>query len=226
MYVLRLLIDEPLPLNEGLLEPVAVTIPEGLLNPPFSADPTACPAVAGGNVEISQLLVEAMLTAFGAGAQSQGTMNNVIFGNESFGFYETLGGGAGALAAFPGESAVHTHMTNTHLSDIEILEHAFPVRVLRCLVRRGSGGAGAARGGDGIERLYEFLTDLDASVLAERRVIGPRGLAGGSQGLPGDQELRDPFGGVLAHPFTAGRVRRGQLLRVLTPGGGGVGPPR
>ncbi|VAX40726.1 5-oxoprolinase, HyuA-like domain / 5-oxoprolinase, HyuB-like domain, partial [hydrothermal vent metagenome] len=231
MYVLRLLLDEDLPLNEGLLRPVELRIPEGLLNPPFpdgthspkgAGVAPASPAVAGGNVEISQLLVETMLTALGLCAQSQGTMNNVVFGNESFGFYETLGGGSGGCPGCPGESAVHTHMTNTALTDPEILEHRFPVRLERSALRRHSGGHGAAPGGDGLERAYRFLVDTRVGFLTGR-VVPPRGLAGGCDGKPVSATL-------LLGPYTPKKLSTttlqmaiNTLLFVQTPGGGGFG---
>jgi len=220
VYVMRVLLREPLPLNEGLLEPVEIRLPAGFLNPPFHDDPSACPAVAGGNVEVSQLVVESILSALRLCAQSQGTMNNVVFGSSEFGFYETLAGGAGAGPGFDGESAVHSHMTNTKLSDIEVLEFRYPVRLRMCRVRRGSGAEGLHRGGDGMERVYEFLSDVDASVLAERRIVAPRGLHSGGQGLVGAQHVLRAGGSA---PFTSGRIRAGECLQVLTPGGGGWG---
>ncbi|HYG65132.1 MAG TPA: hydantoinase B/oxoprolinase family protein, partial [Thermoanaerobaculia bacterium] len=140
IYVLRLLIAEPLPLNEGLLRAVEIHVPEGMLNPPFPDDPAEAPAVVGGNVETSQRLVDTLLKALRLAACSQGTMNNLLFGNERFGFYETVCGGAGGGPGFGGASAVHTHMTNTRITDPEVLEHRYPVRLERSAIRRGSGG--------------------------------------------------------------------------------------
>jgi len=220
VYVLRLLIDEDLPLNEGLLEPVELRIPGGMLDPEFHNDPAACPAVAGGNVEISQLLVESMLTALGLCAQSQGTMNNVVFGNESFGVYETLGGGCGAGPGYAGASAVHSHMTNTSLTDIEILEHRHPVRIERCTVRRGSGGRGRWPGGDGLVREYHFLTAVQIGVLFGRDRAAS-GLEGGSAGAVAKFVLTQPDG--TEGPMGAGTVtgEEGAKLLIETPGGGG-----
>jgi len=226
MYVLRLLIDEPLPLNEGLLDPVDLRIPPGVLNPAFAHNPRECPAVAGGNVEISQLVVETMLSALGECAQSQGTMNNVVFGDSSFGFYETLGGGSGAALGWRGESAIHTHMTNTFVTDPELLEFRAPVRLERCAIRRASGGDGHWAGGDGMERVYRFLRTLDVSVLAERRARRPGGLLGGKPGMPGSQTLLHANGTVAVEGFVEGRIEAAQALRVLTPGGGGYGAPQ
>ncbi|MDQ7013018.1 MAG: hydantoinase B/oxoprolinase family protein [Planctomycetota bacterium] len=220
VYVLRLLIDEDLPLNEGLLEPVELRIPRGMLDPEFHHDPAACPAVAGGNVEMSQLLVESMLTALGLCAQSQGTMNNIVFGNESFGVYETLGGGCGAGPGYPGASAAHSHMTNTSLTDLEILEHRHPVRIERCTVRRGSGGRGRWPGGDGLVREYHFLTAVQIGVLSGRDRAAS-GLEGGSAGALAKFVLTQPDG--TEEPLGAGTVtgEAGAKLLIETPGGGG-----
>ncbi|HZN60021.1 MAG TPA: hydantoinase B/oxoprolinase family protein, partial [Planctomycetota bacterium] len=140
LYVLRLLVDEPLPLNEGLLAPVRLVIPQGILRPDFPLDPLRAPAVFGGNVETSQRLVGLLLKALGLAASSQGTMNNVVFGNEATSYYETVCGGCGAGPAFDGASAVHSHMTNTRITDPEVIEHRYPVRLERFEIRRGSGG--------------------------------------------------------------------------------------
>ncbi|MCC7389085.1 MAG: hydantoinase B/oxoprolinase family protein [Phycisphaerales bacterium] len=222
IYLLRLLIDENLPLNEGLLSPVSLVIPEGLLNPGFPADPAHCPAVAGGNVEISQLVVEAMLTALGLVAQSQGTMNNTVLGNESFGFYETLGGGAGAGPDFSGESSIHTHMTNTALTDPEIVEQRHPIRIESCVIRRGSGGAGAHPGGDGMIRRYRFLSPIWVGLLTGR-ASQPRGAQGGKPGGFGAAKLVFPGGREVVLAEITHRVPPGTLLEVATPGGGGFG---
>jgi 5-oxoprolinase (ATP-hydrolysing) len=222
IYLLRLLIDENLPLNEGLLGPVSLVIPEGLLNPPFPADPALCPAVAGGNVEISQLVVEAMLTALGLAAQGQGTMNNTVLGNESFGFYETLGGGAGAGPDFSGESSIHTHMTNTALTDPEIVEQRHPIRIESCVIRRGSGGAGERTGGDGMIRRYRFLSPACVGLLTGR-ASPPRGAQGGKSGDFGEAKLVLPDGREIILGEITHRVPAGTLLEVATPGGGGFG---
>ncbi|MGA2053446.1 MAG: hydantoinase B/oxoprolinase family protein, partial [Opitutales bacterium] len=221
LYVLRLLAGGDLPLNEGLLEPVEIVLPEGLLNPPFTGDAERDPAVAGGNVETSQRVVDALLLAFGQAACSQGTMNNLIFGDATRGYYETVGGGAGAGPGFAGASAVHVHMTNTAITDAEVLERRYPVRLRRFAVRRGSGGAGKWRGGDGMIRELEFLAAQSVSMLTQRRASGPDGVAGGSAGVPGKQTLRRMDGSVevlgsLAH-FEA---QAGDVLTMETPGGG------
>ncbi|MFV2068379.1 MAG: hydantoinase B/oxoprolinase family protein, partial [Pirellulales bacterium] len=169
MYVMRLLIDEPIPLNQGVLNPVRIVLPEGLLNPPEGPTPGTTPAVVGGNVETSQRVVDVLLGALQLAAASQGTMNNLLFGDETFGYYETICGGAGATRGAGGADCVHTHMTNTRLTDPEVLERRFPVRVRRFTIRRGSAGAGAWRGGDGVVRELEFLRQMEVSLLSQRR---------------------------------------------------------
>ncbi len=225
MYVLRALLDEDIPLNQGVLAPVEIRIPEGLLNPPEAAKAEDCPAVVGGNVETSQRVVDVLLGALGVAAASQGTMNNLLFGDATFGYYETICGGSGATAESPGADAVHTHMTNTRLTDPEVLERRYPVRVRSFSIRRGSGGAGANPGGDGIVRELEFLTPLEVSILSQRRgPYPPYGLAGGEAGELGRNTLTRAGG---SQESLAGRaqfrVQPGDVLRVETPGGGGFG---
>lgn len=217
LYVLRLLVGEPIPLNEGCWRHVDVVLPEGsLLNPGPER------AVAGGNVETSQRVVDVLLAALGLSAASQGTMNNLSFGNEHFGYYETLGGGTGAGPDFDGASAVHSHMTNTRLTDPEVLESRFPVRVLETSIRRGSGGAGRHVGGDGLVRELEFLEPVVASLLSDRRVNPPFGLAGGAPARVGVNSLNGrEIGGRAALTLGAG-----DRLRVETPGGGGFAPAK
>jgi 5-oxoprolinase (ATP-hydrolysing) len=192
LYSFRCLIDEDIPLNDGVLDPVTIIVPEGtLLSPPADPDPARCPAVGGGNVETSQRVVDVVLGALGVAAASQGTMNNFLFGRPpepgrpGFGYYETIGGGGGAGPGFVGASAVHTHMTNTRITDPEVLEARYPVRVRQFSIRRGSGGAGRFAGGDGMIRELEFLEPLDVSLVTNRRQLAPFGLAGGSPGSPG-----------------------------------------
>jgi 5-oxoprolinase (ATP-hydrolysing) len=231
LYVLRLLVAEPMPLNEGLLRPIEIRMPPGcLLDPPFSIDapdPESSensPAVVGGNVETSQRLVDALLHALGLVAGGQGTMNNTLFGNPTFGYYETVCGGAGACFGHPGASAVHTHMTNTRITDPEILEHRYPVRLHRFAIRRGSGGAGRFRGGDGAVREIEFLTPVSLSLLTQHRVEAPYGLEGGAPGKRGRQTLIRTNGEREALPPSAAReVGPGDRLLLETPGGGGFG---
>ena len=224
LYALRLLIDAPLPLNEGLLEPIVLKIPEGLLNPPFGGDPAAAPAVVGGNVETSQRLVDTLLKALGLAACSQGTMNNVLFGNARFGYYETVCGGAGAGPGFAGASAVHTHMTNTRITDPEVLELRYPVRLERFAVRRGSGGAGRWPGGDGAVRELRFTEPVSLSILSQHRLEAPYGSGGGEPGRRGRQRLVRAGGGTLAlEGCDQAEAGPGDRLILETPGGGGWG---
>ncbi len=226
LYVLRLLLREPLPLNEGLMHAVTLRIPRGLLNPEFPDDPRRAPAVAGGNVETSQRLVDTLLEALGIAACSQGTMNNVLFGNDRFSYYETVCGGCGAGPGFHGASAVHSHMTNTRITDPEILEARYPVRLLRFSVRPGSGGVGRFRGGDGAVREILFLEPMSLSVLTQHRVERPYGVAGGEPGLPGAQRVVRASGEVVPLGAVDGcEVGPGDRLVLETPGGGGWGVP-
>jgi 5-oxoprolinase (ATP-hydrolysing) len=221
IYVLRALVAERIPLNGGCLDPVEIRVPPGsLLDPPPGA------AVVGGNVETSQRIVDVLLGALEKAAASQGTMNNIAFGDASFGYYETIGGGAGAGPGFDGASGVHTHMTNTRITDPEVLEARHPVRLLEFRLRRGSGGAGRWRGGDGLVRRYEFLAPLTVSLLTERRETAPYGLRGGAPGARGRNavERRDGTTQELRGRATL-RLEAGERLRVETPGGGGFGAP-
>ncbi len=224
LYVLRLLVNEPLPLNEGLMRPVEVRIPEGLLNPDFPADPARAPAVVGGNTEVSQRLVDTLIRALGLAAGSQGTMNNVLWGTGRFGYYETVCGGTGAGPGWDGASGVHSHMTNTRITDAEVVEHRYPVRVERFEIRPGSGGAGRWRGGDGVVRELTFLEPMSLSVLTQHRVERPFGMEGGEPGAPGRQRVIRASGEVeeLA-PVDGREVEAGDRLVLETPGGGGWG---
>lgn len=224
LYVLRLLVGGDLPLNEGLLEPVEIILPIGLLNPAFTGDAASDPAVAGGNVETSQRIVDTLLLAFGRAACSQGTMNNLVFGDATRGYYETIGGGAGAGPGFVGASAVHVHMTNTAITDAEVLERRYPVRLRRFAVRRGSGGPGRWRGGDGLVREIEFLAPQSVSLLTQRRATGPDGVAGGQPGAPGRQVVHRADGTAETLPSLAHfEAASGDVLTIETPGGGGWG---
>jgi 5-oxoprolinase (ATP-hydrolysing) len=225
-YVMRLLVARPVPLNEGLLACIDLHLPaNSMLNPTFDDDPRHAPAVAAGNVETSQHIVTALVRAFGLAADSQTTMNNVLFGNARFGSYETVCGGAGASASAPGASAVHTHMTNTAIADPEILECSYPVRVQQFAIRRNSGGAGANPGGDGAIRELEMLDAVTLSVIGQRRLHGPLGAAGGGDGAPGRQVIIRADGTI--HPLAGvdgAELGVGDRLRLETPGGGGWGP--
>lgn len=226
LYCLRLLIDEDIPLNEGVLAPVRIIVPAGsLLDPPMGATPEQCAAVAGGNVETSQRIVDVVLGALGIAAASQGTMNNLLFGDATFGYYETICGGSGATADRVGADAVHTHMTNTRLTDPEVLERRAPVRLLEFSIRRGSGGAGRHRGGDGVVRRIEFLRPLDVSILSQRRgSYPPYGVAGGEPGALGRNTLLRADGSEQVLPSQAQFLAQpGDQLVIETPGGGGFG---
>ena len=229
IYVLRLWIQEPLPLNEGLLTPVSIILPECMLNPRFSDDPAECPAVVGGNVETSQRLVDTFMEALGFIACGQGTMNNLLFGNqptaaenERFSYYETIGGGCGAGKGFDGANAVHSHMTNTAITDPELLEFRFPVRLERFAIRKGSGGRGVYRGGDGIIRELTFLKPASVSLLTQHRIEAPFGLHGGGEGMRGKQWIEKADGQIIELDSTAAaEVKPGDHLVIETPGGGG-----
>jgi len=226
LYVLRLMIREPLPLNEGLLRTVELRIPEGILNPPFTEDPSTSPAVVGGNVETSQRIVDTLIKALGIAACSQGTMNNVLFGNAGFGYYETVCGGCGATPGHPGASAVHSHMTNTAITDPEIMEHRYPVRLERFSLRRGSGGTGRFPGGDGVIRELTFLEPMSLSLLSQHRRVAPFGVGGGRPGARGTQVLLRPSGEHRSLEGIDGcEVDAGDRLVLETPGGGGWGTP-
>lgn len=222
IYVLRLMLQESLPLNEGLMRAVRVHIPSGMLNPEFPPEPEQAPAVVGGNVETSQRLVDTLLKALELAACSQGTMNNLLFGNERFGYYETICGGAGAGPGFSSADAVHTHMTNTRITDPEILEWRYPVRLERFGIRRGSGGAGRFSGGDGAIREFTFLEKVSLSLLSQHRQQAPYGLAGGQPGKPGEQRIiRSSGETILLHGIDGCEVEPGDRLIIETPGGGG-----
>ena len=219
LYAFRCLVDRDIPLNEGCLSPLELRIPEGcLLNPRWPA------AVAGGNVETSQCVVDALFGALGVAAASQGTMNNLTFGNAAHQYYETLCGGAGAGPGFDGASAVHTHMTNSRLTDAEILELRHPVRVEAFMVRRGSGGAGCYHGGEGVVRRLRFTEDASVALISNRRRIPPFGLAGGEAGAAGRNRLIRADGSVDSLPgIVELELDAGDLLEIATPGGGGFG---
>jgi 5-oxoprolinase (ATP-hydrolysing) len=225
LYVLRLLIAEDIPLNQGVLAPVSIVLPECFLNPPERATAAECAAVVGGNVETSQRIVDTLLGALGIAAASQGTMNNLLFGDKTFGYYETICGGSGATADANGADAVHTHMTNTRLTDPEVLERRYPVRLVEFAIRRGSGGAGKHRGGDGVVRRIEFLRPLDLSILSQRRgPYAPYGVLGGEAGALGRNTLIRRDGTREELPALASlKVDAGDVLIIETPGGGGWG---
>ncbi|MDN3517142.1 hydantoinase B/oxoprolinase family protein [Aquisalimonas lutea] len=217
LYVLRTLVQDAIPLNDGCLEPIDLVIPEAsMLNPEHPA------AVVAGNVEVSQVVTDALYAALGVLANGQGTMNNVTFGNDTYQHYETLCGGAGAGNGFHGASAVHVHMTNSRLTDPEVLETRFPVRLDGFAIRRDSGGGGRWHGGNGVERRLRFLEPMTVAVLANSRSEAPAGIRGGGDGLCGEQfvERSDGAREVLTGTDRAD-MNAGDLFVIRTPGGGG-----
>jgi 5-oxoprolinase (ATP-hydrolysing) len=220
LYVFRTLVDDDIPLNAGCLKPLQVIVPAGcMLNP----EPPA--AVVAGNVETSQCVTNALFGALGVMAASQCTMNNFTFGNDTYQYYETISGGSGAGPDFDGASVVQTHMTNSRLTDPEVLEFRFPVRLESYAIRTGSGGAGRHRGGDGSVRRVRFLEAMTASILSNGRRVPAFGLAGGTAGALGVNRVERHDGSVetLQHIGSA-EMRPGDLFVIETPGGGGYGP--
>ena len=221
LYVFRCLVEDAIPLNEGCLKPIRIVIPEdSMLAPKYPA------AVAAGNVETSQAITDALFGALGVAAESQGTMNNILFGNDRHQYYETVCGGAGAGPGYHGTSAVHTHMTNTRLTDPEILEWRYPVVLESFGVNRGSGGAGRWRGGDGTLRRIRFLEEMELTVLSQHRIIAPYGLAGGEPGRYGRNWVERACGAV--HEMGGQDhcpVAPGDVFVLETPSGGGYGLP-
>jgi 5-oxoprolinase (ATP-hydrolysing) len=219
LYVFRTLVDDDIPLNEGCLRPIELVVPEGsLLYPRPGA------AVVAGNVETSQVVVDALYGALGALAASQGTMNNFTFGDAAHQYYETICGGAGAGPTFDGASVVQTHMTNSRLTDPEVLETRFPVIVEQFSVRRGSGGGGKQKGGDGALRRIRFRAPMTAAILSNRRSTAPFGLNGGSDGDVGANWIERVDGSVTTLTATdKASVAAGEVFVIETPGGGGYG---
>jgi N-methylhydantoinase B/oxoprolinase/acetone carboxylase alpha subunit len=219
LYVFRTLVTDNIPLNAGCLKPLNIIIPEGcLLNPHYPA------AVVAGNVETSQVIVDALYGALGVMAASQGTMNNFTFGNQRYQYYETICGGSGAGMDFDGTDAVHTHMTNSRLTDPEVLEWRFPVLLEQFSIRPHSGGLGQHRGGNGIIRQVQFLEPMTAAILSEHRQVPPFGLNGGEPGLVGRNTVIRQNGSVEALGSTATvEMQAGDTFMIETPGGGGYG---
>ncbi len=222
LYVLRLWVNKPIAMNEGLLERVKIILPTGLLNPDFSGQ--KLPAVVGGNTEVSQRLTDTLLKAFELVACSQGTMNNFLFGNDRFGFYETICGGTGAGPGFGGASGIHSHMTNTRITDPEILELRYPVRLEKFEIRTGSGGKGKWNGGDGIVREVTFKEKVEVNILSQHRVEQPYGLKGGLAGKTGQQKLMSKNGEEkILKGMDSIVAEAGDCIQIQTPGGGGYG---
>jgi 5-oxoprolinase (ATP-hydrolysing) len=220
LYAFRTLVDDAIPMNDGCLRPISLIIPEGsMLAPHYPA------AVVAGNVETSQVVTDTIFAAFSALAPSQGTMNNLTWGDERYQYYETIAGGAGAGPGFDGASAVQTHMTNSRLTDPEVLEERHPVLLERFAIRRGSGGDGEWRGGDGVERRIRFLQPMQASILSNRRRVPPRGICGGGNAAPGvNRVVRAGREEVLGATASV-QMAAGDVFVVETPGGGGFGSP-
>ncbi len=220
LYVFRTLVDDDIPLNAGCLKPLNIVIPEGcMLNPRFPA------AVVAGNVETSQCVTDTLYGALGTMAASQGTMNNFTFGNDRYQYYETICGGSGAGPGFHGTGAVHTHMTNSRLTDPEVLEWRFPVLVQAFSVRRGSGGQGRWAGGDGVVRRILFREAMTAAILSGHRVVPPFGMAGGGPGEVGRNSVERAGGATEVLGGTdQTEMAPGDVFVIETPGGGGYGP--
>lgn len=218
IYVLRTLLNEDLPLNEGFLKPIETVVPkDSLLNPSSEA------AVAGGNVTTSQRIVDVLLRAFEECGASSGCMNNVSFGNEHFGYYETIAGGSGAGEGYDGASGVHTHMTNTKITDSEILEHRYPVVVRQFALRQDLGGKGKYCGGNGVIREIEFQEAVNVSLITERRAIAPWGAKGGKDGSRGENILKRHGKCYHLSPKASLEVQKGESIIIKTPCGGGYG---
>jgi 5-oxoprolinase (ATP-hydrolysing) len=219
LYVMRTLIDEDIPMNDGCLEPINLIIPEeSMLRPSYPS------AVVAGNVETSQVITDALYGATGMLAASQGSMNNFTFGDDRYQYYETICGGSGASADFDGTSAVHTHMTNSRMTDPEMLEWRFPVILEMFEIREGSGGAGRHKGGDGIRRRIRFREPMTATILSNRRRIPPFGLAGGMPASPGRNSVERSDGSIEILGSTQSvEMSAGDVFVIETPGGGGFG---
>jgi len=221
LYVFRTMIDDEIPMNAGCLEPLDIVIPEGcMLRPAYPA------AVVAGNVETSQCITDALYGAMKVMAAAQGTMNNFTFGNDRHQYYETVSGGSGAGPGFDGTDAVQTHMTNSRLTDPEVLEFRFPVLLEDFHIRRGTGGIGEYRGGDGVMRRVQFREAMTAAILSGHRRIAPYGLAGGAPGALGRNHV-ERAGGPVVELQGTDRIdmQPGDCFIIETPGGGGYGAP-
>jgi 5-oxoprolinase (ATP-hydrolysing) len=213
------LVEDKIPLNAGCLKPLQIIIPPGcMLNPQYPA------AVVAGNVETSQAITDALYGALGVMAASQGTMNNFTFGNTHYQYYETICGGSGAGADFDGTDAVHTHMTNSRLTDPEVLEWRFPVLLESFAIRPNSGGNGLHRGGNGVIRRIQFREAMTAAILSNHRRVAPFGIAGGEPGATGRNAIARQDGTVeVLESKAIAQMNPGDIFMIETPGGGGYG---
>ncbi len=223
LYVLRLLCKKDINLNEGLTKQVRLKLPNSFLNPRFHDNAKKCPAVVGGNTEISQRMTDTLLKAFNLSACSQGTMNNFLFGNDRYSYYETIGGGVGAGAGFKGRSAIHQHMTNTKITDPEELELRYPVQVDHFKIRKDSGGHGKFNGGDGISRQIQFLEPMTVTIIAQHRNTQPYGKQGGGPGATGQDFKITDGNEIKLNAYETFDVKIGEAVRIETPGGGAWG---
>jgi 5-oxoprolinase (ATP-hydrolysing) len=221
LYVFRVMVDDDIPMNAGCLRPINIVIPKKtMLTPEYPA------AVVAGNVEVSQAVTSCLFGALGAIACAQSTMNNVNFGNDTYQYYETICSGSPAGPGFPGTDAVHTHMTNTRLTDPEILEFRYPVVLEDFHIRKGSGGKGKWNAGDGIRRTIRFLEKMDCTLLTGHRIVPPFGLAGGENGQPGQNAVRRKDGSIeKLKGCDATTIDAGEALIIQTPTAGGYGKP-
>ena len=222
LYVFRVMVDDDIPMNAGCLRPIRIIIPKkSMLTPEFPA------AVVAGNVETSQEVTNCLFGALGAMAAAQGTMNNLNFGNARYQYYETICSGSPAGPGFPGTDAVHTHMTNTRLTDPEILEFRYPVLLEDFHIRKNSGGRGEWNAGDGIRRTIRFLEKMECTILSGHRRVPPFGLAGGGDGQVGENSVRRKDGSIeKLQGCDATVIDAGEAVIIQTPTAGGYGKPR
>lgn len=223
LYVLRILCKKDINLNEGLAQKVVIKLPLSFLHPRFMDDPKLCPAVVGGNTEVSQRITDTLIKALGLAACSQGTMNNFLFGNDRYSYYETIGGGTGATQGHPGRSAVHQHMTNTKITDPEELELRYPVLLEHFKIRSGSGGKGQFNGGHGISRQIKFLEPMTVTIIGQHRNVSPYGVSNGAPGSRGKEYKIAGGKAIKIKSNETFQINAGESIRIETPGGGAWG---
>jgi len=226
LYILRLMCNRDIALNEGLTKNIKIINPKSFIHPEFDKNDQLSPAVVGGNTEVSQRLTDTLIKAFEFSACSQGTMNNFLFGNDRYSYYETIGGGAGAGPGFNGRSAIQQHMTNTKITDPEELELRYPVILKEFSIRQNSGGPGKFKGGNGITRVIQFLEAMTVTILAQHRIEAPFGIQGGQAGACGEQYLMRKGKKINLAASESFEVLPGDELYINTPGGGGWGLKR